>query len=400
MLNRRRNIGVSREEYHQGLLNIFSIMERPRRYSSNLQPVQEDDADVSADPSKRTASSSTSPNSSKGFSIRKKFGFLRRKKSRDRDGASSSDSLDEASSTSSRTLREGDDQEAPAGRALPRRQSSSLSSTEDTVPGVDKLGSTVEGVITLQDDAVKNPTNRYGPPIDDYLATRNLMKRFVRQGLPDPTMRQRAWAVMTGVDTIVIKREGEYDALVGKSRVDMKQIQECLIGGQHRTHWGAIERDLRRTLPNHHLFRDTKRREDEDFISIKEEAPIPGMELLGMSSTSRRNSNKVEGSGKKALRRILRAYSEYDAELGYCPGMNFIAANFLTIMSDEESFWAFAVVMNEDPYKLRDLFSREMKCTHEVLYIADNLIPQFLPKLYEHLEDEQIHVSTFVTEWL
>jgi hypothetical protein len=56
--------------------------------------------------------------------------------------------------------------------------------------------------------------------------------------------------------------------------------------------------------------------------------------------------------------------------------------------------------MNEDPYKLRDLFSQEMKGTHEVLYIAGKLLAQFMPKLYEHLEDEQVHVSTFVTEWM
>ena len=71
--------------------------------------------------------------------------------------------------------------------------------------------------------------------------------------------------------------------------------------------------------------------------------------------------------GKKALRRILRAYSVYDDDLGYCRGMSFIvskmntlfsseqyiwrshsnnlifqAAVFLTVMPEEESFWMFA----------------------------------------------------------
>ena len=58
------------------------------------------------------------------------------------------------------------------------------------------------------------------------------------------------------------------------------------------------------------------------------------------------------------------------------------------------------VTMNEDPYKLRDLFSKDMTGTHEVLYIADNLVAQFLPELYEHLENEQVHISMFVTQWL
>ena len=41
-----------------------------------------------------------------------------------------------------------------------------------------------------------------------------------------------------------------------------------------------------------------------------------------------------------------------------------------------------------------------MTGTHEVLYIADKLVSQFLPELYEHLENEQVHISMFVTQWL
>lgn len=43
--------------------------------------------------------------------------------------------------------------------------------------------------------------------------------------------------------------------------------------------------------------------------------------------------------GQAALRRVLCAYSYYDREVGYCQGMNFIAAMFITIMEEEEAFW-------------------------------------------------------------
>jgi len=38
--------------------------------------------------------------------------------------------------------------------------------------------------------------------------------------------------------------------------------------------------------------------------------------------------------------------------------------------------------------------------TFQVLYIAEKLMAQFLPKLFRHLEGEGIHVSMFVTQWL
>ena len=149
------------------------------------------------------------------------------------------------------------------------------------------------------------------------------------------------------------------------------------------------------------------------------------------------------GHGQAALRRVLFAYSMYDSEVGYCQGMNFITAMFLTFLSEEESFWLLvgefivssldcavepkhpaqhvlvsrlipavfvivivtvssvgAVTMNEEPYKLRELFGEDMAGTHEVLYIAEKLMTQFLPKLSKHLEKESIHVSMFVTQWL
>ena len=80
--------------------------------------------------------------------------------------------------------------------------------------------------------------------------------------------------------------------------------------------------------------------------------------------------------------------------------MNFIAAMFLTFLSEEEAFWLLVVVMNEEPYKLRELFGEDMAGTHEVLYIAEKLLAQFLPKLSRHVEAEGIHVSMFVTQWL
>jgi predicted 2-oxoglutarate/Fe(II)-dependent dioxygenase YbiX len=80
--------------------------------------------------------------------------------------------------------------------------------------------------------------------------------------------------------------------------------------------------------------------------------------------------------------------------------MNFIAAMFLTFLSEEESFWLLVIVMNEEPYKLRELFGEDMAGTHEVLYIAEKLLQQFLPKLSQHFETESIHISMFVTQWL
>ena len=62
-------------------------------------------------------------------------------------------------------------------------------------------------------------------------------------------------------------------------------------------------------------------------------------ETSELVSNASYGQNSSTPGGQAALRRVLRAYSYYDPEVGYCQGMNFIAGMFLTIMSEEEAFW-------------------------------------------------------------
>ena len=61
----------------------------------------------------------------------------------------------------------------------------------------------------------------------------------------------------------------------------------------------------------------------------------------GNTSGDRFNQTKILdcAGGQFRLRRVLKAYSTYDREIGYCQGMHFIAAMFLTLVSEEDAFW-------------------------------------------------------------
>ena len=61
----------------------------------------------------------------------------------------------------------------------------------------------------------------------------------------------------------------------------------------------TIERDISRTFPRHAMFA------------------------------------QEGGIGQSALMRVLRAYAAYDQKVGYCQGMGFIAAMFLSYMPEE-----------------------------------------------------------------
>jgi len=225
--------------------------------------------------------------------------------------------------------------------------------------------------------------------------TASMMKNFARKGFPD-SLRQRAWIQITGVDKIMKERSGSYESLVnsverlaaadavngssgGGGGGSSLARADSLVGAtttKNRKTWAAIEKDIPRTFPKHQMF------------CSQEE------------STNPNDATSSSSGGRASLRRVLRAYSQYDSDVGYCQGMNFIAAMFLIFTSsEEEAFWLLVVVMNEEPYKLRELYGEDMSGTKEVLFIADKLMKQFVPKLTKHFDNEGIHNSMFVTQW-
>lgn len=118
------------------------------------------------------------------------------------------------------------------------------------------------------------------------------------------------------------------------------------------------------------------------------------------SSSQKQDDFMHADSGQAKLRRVLRAYSLYDQDVGYCQGMNFLAGMFIIHVEEEEAFWLLVAVMNDKPCRMRGLFGEGMLEAHQVLYIAEKLISQFHPKLAKHFDKEKIHITMFATQWL
>lgn len=56
-----------------------------------------------------------------------------------------------------------------------------------------------------------------------------------------------------------------------------------------------------------------------------------------------------KASGKNRLYNVLKAYSNFDKEVGYCQGINYLAAFFiLYIEEDEDAFWCLEHLLSGD----------------------------------------------------
>jgi len=127
----------------------------------------------------------------------------------------------------------------------------------------------------------------------------------------------------------------------------------------------SIIKDITRTFPQHKLFTQSKTRH--------------------------------------MLFNVLIAYSNYDRSVGYSQGMAFIVGFLLLHDSDEARvFWMFTQLMDDQKYSLRSFYTEDCQSLKSSLSLCQSLLDSDseLKNLSDHLKNENIDVTVFVTQWL
>ncbi|RCH90252.1 GTPase-activating protein, partial [Rhizopus stolonifer] len=122
-----------------------------------------------------------------------------------------------------------------------------------------------------------------------------------------------------------------------------------------------IQRDLARTFPGHTYFKES------------------------------------DGQGQEGLYNVVRAYSSYDHEVGYCQGLAFIVGPLLLNMPEEDAFCALIQLMNK--YGLRGHFTPDMDGLQLRLYQFDALLQEYLPHVARHLVQQGINSTMYASQW-
>ncbi|KAG2219049.1 hypothetical protein INT45_008893 [Circinella minor] len=103
------------------------------------------------------------------------------------------------------------------------------------------------------------------------------------------------------------------------------------------------------------------------------------------------------GEGQQAMGRLLRAYSVYDAHVGYCQGLAFLVGPLLMTMPEKEAFCVFVRLM--ETYDMRTMFTLNMEGLHLRLHQFSILLAQLCPELDKHLEENGIHPAMYASQW-
>ncbi|CAI6079449.1 unnamed protein product [Clonostachys chloroleuca] len=174
----------------------------------------------------------------------------------------------------------------------------------------------------------------------------NEFKSLVLGGIP-VAYRSKIWSECSGAASMRIP--GYYEDLVAQKSED----DDPVVISQ-------IEMDINRTLTDNIFFR--------------------------------------KGPGVKKLREVLVAYARRNKDVGYCQGMNLIAANLLLIMpSAEDAFWVLASVIEKIlPQGYYDHSLMSSRADQQVLR---QYVSTVLPKLSAHLDTLSIELEALTFQW-
>ncbi|XP_043913562.1 TBC1 domain family member 8B [Protopterus annectens] len=170
---------------------------------------------------------------------------------------------------------------------------------------------------------------------------------LVIRGIPE-NLRGELWLLFSGAVNDMATHPGYYNELVEES------MGTCSLATDE------IERDLRRSLPEHPAFQSD--------------------------------------TGISALRRVLTAYAYRNPKIGYCQAMNILTSVLLLYAKEEEAFWLLVAVCER---MLPDYFNRRIIGALVDQAVFEELIGCHLPQLTAHMADmtffSSVSLSWFLT---
>ncbi|KAF7827083.1 TBC1 domain family member 2A [Senna tora] len=216
------------------------------------------------------------------------------------------------------------------------------------------------------------------------LANAITLKRLIRQGIP-PVLRPKVWFSLSG-------------AAKKKSTVPESYYDDLTKAVEGKVTAATRQIDHVRTDNNNNVF---DIHEIWDWFS--DHHLLWGLTLLAwfpldLPRTFPGHPWLDTAEGHAALRRVLVGYSFRDSDVGYCQGLNYVAALLLLVMkTEEDAFWMLAVLLEN--VLVNDCYTNNLSGCHVEQRVFKDLLAKKCPRIATHLEAMEFDVSLVATEW-
>ncbi|KAF0718922.1 Aste57867_1383 [Aphanomyces stellatus] len=127
---------------------------------------------------------------------------------------------------------------------------------------------------------------------------------------------------------------------------------------------------------------------------------MPRQRGLAFQSSTGGARGKDMAMWRAALQRVLKAYAMQNPVVGYCQGMDYIAA-ILLYGSKWDCSYAFRLLyVLMEVYELKGIYAPGLPLLNARFYQLDELLHTHLPELHEHLVEHHMHPNVYASGWI
>ncbi|KAI1099621.1 TBC-domain-containing protein [Jackrogersella minutella] len=178
-------------------------------------------------------------------------------------------------------------------------------------------------------------------------------------------------------------------------RAKWNEFRNLVLGGIPVTNrpkiWSECSGALSKRTPGYYQDLVTRPSEADDAVVISQIE-------MDINRTLTDNIFFRKGPGVAKLHEVLRAYARHNPEVGYCQGMNLIAANLLLIMpSAEDAFWVFVAIIER--ILPQGYYDHSLMASRADQQVLRQYVSQVLPKLSQHLDALSIELEALTFQW-
>jgi len=113
---------------------------------------------------------------------------------------------------------------------------------------------------------------------------------------------------------------------------------------------------------------------------------------------SHKDFKSFESDGIKKLHRILRAFLLHNPEIGYCQGMNFMVANGLLCLSEEDTFWLLVAIT--EVYFIKSHYNHYLTGSQADQQVFEELALTKLRNIIQCAKEVGCDLSPITFNWL
>lgn len=177
--------------------------------------------------------------------------------------------------------------------------------------------------------------------------------------------------------------------------VELKQLLRAGVSREHRPRvwrWLIRLRVQHLQTPGHY----------QELLSRSQACKHPAARQIELDLNRTFPNNKhftcPTSSFPDKLRRVLLAFSWQNPSIGYCQGLNRLAAIALLVLDEEESaFWCLVAIV--ETIMPPDYYSKMLTASQVDQRVLQDLLSEKLPKLMAHLGQHRVDLSFITFNW-